>query len=149
MENNISSQINISMPNLINICVNEKEHGEMNGQLYHCYSKEPIAFGNVIELLTIAEKLYDRICFPQASTKTRRFIEEEPQVQVKRPEKVVEQTEIIGHRGEIGSFVLCVQFRQNSTWQGEVIWLEKGIRRRFFNTLNFIKILDSAVNAIE
>lgn len=149
MEQKKPLQINISMPNLINICVNEKEHGEMNGQLYHCYSKEPIAFGNVIELLTIAEKLYDRICFPQASTKTRRFTEEEPQVQVKRPEKVAEQTEIIGHRGKIGSFVLCVRFRQNSTWQGEVIWLEKGIRKRFSNTLDFIKILDSAVNTIE
>ena len=88
MENNISSQINISMPNLINICVNEKEHGEIKGELYHCYAKDSVLFGNVIELLTIAEKLYDTICFPQASTKTRTFLESELQVQTARTEKV-------------------------------------------------------------
>ena len=149
MENNISSQINISMPNLINICVNEKEHGEIKGQLYHCYAKDSVLFGNVIELLTIAEKLYDTICFPQASTKTRTFLESELQVQTARPEKVAASTDVISHRWKIGSFVLCVRFRQNSTWQGEVFWLEKGIGKRFSNTLDFIKILDSAVNTIE
>ena len=150
MENCIQSQINISMPNLINICVNEKDRGEFRGELYHCYSKEPVLFGNVIELLTTADALYDTLRFPEASTKTRRFSEtEQPQMQTERPSKVAEQMEVIGHRGKLASFVLCVQFRQNSTWQGEVIWLEKGVRRRFFNTLNFIKILDSAVNAIE
>ena len=149
MENRIQSQINISMPNLINICVNENEHGEIKGLLYHCYSMEPIVFGNIIELLTIAEELYDTICFPQASTKTRRFLEDEPKFSAKRPEKVVTQVEIINYRGKIGSFVLCVKFRQNSTWQGEVIWLENGIRKRFSNTLDFIKILDSAVNTVK
>lgn len=149
MGNNMQLQINISMPNLINICVNEKEHGEIKGDLYHCYSKEPVAFGNVIELLTVAETLYDTIRYPQASTKTRKFFEGEDSVQITRPTKVMEQLEVISNRGSLGSFVLCVQFRQNSTWQGEVIWLEKGIRKRFSNTLNFIKILDSALSLVE
>ena len=150
MANNIQAQINISMPNLINICVNETEHGELKGELYHCYSKESVKFNNVIELLTTAEALFDTLRFPQASTKARRFVGvEETQPQTARPPKEVEQTQIIKNRGKIASFVLCVQFRQNSTWQGEVIWLERGIRKRFSNTLNFIKILDSAVNMIE
>ena len=150
MANNIQSQINISMPNLINLCVNETDHGEIKGELYHCYTKEPVLFSNVIELLTAAETLFDTLRFPEASTRTRRFVGvEETQMPTARPPKVVDQTEVIEHRGKIASFILCVQFRQNSTWQGEVIWLERGIRKRFSNTLNFIKILDSVINIIE
>ena len=149
MDKNIQSQINISMPNLINICVDAKNHGEITGKLYHCYTEEPVKFENVIELLTISEDLFDRICYPQASTKSRCFVESAPAAPAARPQKVTEQIDIICQRGTIGSFVLCVRFRQNSTWQGEIIWLEKGIRRRFANTLDFIKILDSAVNMIE
>ena len=70
MEQNKTLQINISMPNLINICVDEKEHGEISGRIYHCYDKEPMLFNNVVEMLRKIEDLFDRICFPQASTKT-------------------------------------------------------------------------------
>ena len=51
MEQNKTLQINISMPNLINICVDEKEHGEIGGRIYHCYDKEPMLFHNVVEML--------------------------------------------------------------------------------------------------
>ena len=149
MEQSTRKQINISMPNLINICVDEKVHGEIRGKLYHCYSKEPVKFDNVISLLTLAEELFDCIRYPQASTKTRCFGEEVPAARQERPEKVVEQLEVIEHQGVLGSFVLCVKFRQNSTWQGEIIWTEKGIRRRFTNTLDFIKLLDGALGTVE
>ena len=72
MENKKQPQINISMPNLINICVDEKNNGEFSGRLYHCYGKEAEPFHNVVELLRKVEDLFDRICFPQASTKTAR-----------------------------------------------------------------------------
>ena len=151
MENKKQPQINISMPNLINICVDKKTHGEISGRLYHCYEKEPVIFGNIIELLKIAEDLFEKLGYPQASTKTRRFYETTEIIPMQgiRPPKVTEQTEIIKYRGELGSFVTCVRFRQNSTWQGEVFWMERGIRRQFSNTLNFIKTLDSALATIE
>ena len=99
MENKKQPQINISMPNLINICVDEKTHGEFSGRLYHCYEKEAEPFYNVVELLRKIEDLFDRICFPQASTKTRCFREAEPTGRIVRPEKLVEQTKVIEYRG--------------------------------------------------
>lgn len=149
MENKKQTQINISMPNLINICVNERMHGEISGEIYHCYEKEPMLFSNVVEMLRKIEDLFDRICFPQASTKTRSFYETPPAGRTIRPEKVVMQQDVIQYRGTVGSFVTCVKFRQNSTWQGELFWMEKGIKRQFANTLDFIKILDSALATVE
>ena len=68
-------KINISAPNLLNICVDQREEGKISGRLYHCYKKEPIVFCDVVELIREAEKLFDAIGFPQASTKTRSFTE--------------------------------------------------------------------------
>lgn len=145
MEKKNHFQINISMPNLINICVDEKAHGEICGRVYHCYSKEAMPFENVVELLRKMEELFDRICFPQASTKSRSFLETEALARTQRPEKVISQEDVIQYRGMLGSFVTCVRFRQNSTWQGEMFWMEKEIKRQFVNTLDFIKMLDSAI----
>ena len=35
------------VPNLINICIDSVEDGEMTGKIYHCYSEEAIAFSNI------------------------------------------------------------------------------------------------------
>ena len=141
-------KINISMPNLVNICVDKKEDGEISGRIFHCYTVQPIYFCNVIELLKEMEALYDHISFPQASTKSRSFKEKVFDGMVKKPEKVVSQAEIVQHRGKLGSFVAGVIMRQNSTWQGELFWLEKEVKQRFANTLDFIKMLDSALSTI-
>ena len=149
MDNKNQLQINISLPNLINICVGQKVEGEISGEIYHCYANEPMRFSNVIEMLKEIENLFDRICFPQSSTKMRSFCESSQISQMRRPEKVLTQQDVIKHRGTLGSFVTCVKFRQNSTWQGEIFWMEKGIKRQFTNTLDFIKILDNALMMTE
>lgn len=52
---------------------------------------------------------------------------------------------VLRHTGEAASFVVNVAFRQNSTWQGEVYWVEAQRLHRFSSTLDFIKILDGSL----
>ena len=138
-------RFNISPPNLINICVDERLEGEISGRLYHCYKEEAIPFTSIVELITISEKLFEEIGYPQASTKTRTF-EEKTEIQpLPKLEKKVMQQELIKHRGELGTFVLYVQFRQKSTWQGELSWMEKEMQMKFRNSLEFIKAIDQAI----
>lgn len=138
------NRINISAPNLVNICVDDNKHGEMSGRIYHCYSIEPMIFTNIIELLTKIEELFDVIGYPQASTKTRRFVEKQID-RIPKPERVAKQVEIIEYKGEIGTFITNVKFRQNSTWQGEVFLVEKDQMQQFTNTLELIKKMDQAL----
>ena len=138
-------RFNISPPNLINICVDERLGGEISGRLYHCYSEQAVPFTSIVELITISEKLFEDIGFPQASTKTRTF-EEKTEIQpLPKLEKKVLQQELIKNRGKLGTFVLYVQFRQKSTWQGELSWLEKEQQIKFKNSLEFIKTIDQAI----
>lgn len=145
MENVKKPHINISAPNLVNICIDAHVSGEISGRLYHCYSEEPVAFLNIIELLRETEKLFDAIGFPQASTKTRSFIEPPAGqgVRQQKPEKKVTQQDVASHTGERGTFITSVRFRQSSTWQGEVYWVEKNEMQKFSNILEFIKLIDS------
>lgn len=137
--------INISAPNLLNICVDDDTGHEWSGRLYHCYSKTPILFTSVVDFLTKAEDLFDVISFPQASTKTRHFFEKE-EVHGQKLAKVVEQREILEYEGKIGTFILQVRYRQKSTWQGEIFWKERELTYRFTNILEMLRWIDNVTS---
>ncbi len=142
---------NMSAPNLVNVCIDHYEDGEIGGRLYHCYAEQPRTFHNVIELLRVAEELYDTIGFPQASTKTRSLVEDKKcqQIRQKSTKKKCSQIEVSGHQGEKATFLLVVKFRQNSTWQGELFDIKKEIIHKFANTLELMKILDAELTKAE
>jgi len=139
-------KINLSAPNLVNVCTDRVCNGEISGRLYHRYSKEPIKFANVIELIKEMEGLYDAIGFPQASTKTRSFAEEpERGENIKRPESVMHPEEVIANTGLLGTFIVHARFRQNSTWQGELYYMEQKESFTFLDILDFIKVIDNSL----
>ena len=86
-------------PNLVNICVDEIAQEEMKGRLYHCYKKEATNFTNVVELLDEMEKLYDKLHFPEASTKSRSFLREKDPLQRETIPKVVEPKIVLEQKG--------------------------------------------------
>ena len=137
-------RMNIAAPNLMNICVDDRAGGELRGRIYHGYQEEPVSFANIIELIRGAEELFDRIAFPQASTKARTLVENDKHrtMPAARPERVLSPADVLNHAGKLGTFVTSVRFRQNATWQGEVFWVEKEMRQPFTNTLEFIKQID-------
>ena len=146
MEDKLQSQVRISAPNLVNICVDDRKQGDISGRLYHCYTQQEILFSNIVELLRHVEALYDSIAFPQASTKARSFGKIEENVRVEYPVKVVSQEEFMEYRGAVGTFLLFVKFRQHATWQGEVYWVEQDEKKYFSNVLDFVKIVDGALS---
>ena len=76
------------VPNLINICIDSVDDGEMTGKIYHCYSEEAIAFSNIIRMIETVEEFFDCLQFPQAATQTRSFHRKES-VQGQKLEKKV------------------------------------------------------------
>lgn len=138
-------KINISSPSLLCVCVEQKVDGKIGGRLYHCYNEEPFLFDDVVEVILEAEKLFDTIGFPQASTVTRSFIENK-QVAVKRKaEKIRTQQELTAYAGTKGTFIIDVRFRQSATWQGSVVRMETQEKILFSSVLELIKIVDAQI----
>jgi len=44
-----------------------------------------------------------------------------------------------------GTFLISVQFRQNATWQGTIVWAERDSKKRFRSALEMIKLMDEAM----
>lgn len=138
-------QLNLSVPNLVNICVDNALGGEFSGRFYHCYSKEPETFSSIVQLIRKIDELFDDISFPQASTKARSFSKKTDSKSPRYTQKVLEQSEIITYSGDLGTFILTVKFRQNSTWQGELYRMEQDKKYSFSNTLDLIKLIDHSI----
>ena len=52
-------------------------------------------------------------------------------------------------RGKKGTFIVQVQYRQNATWQGQVVWAEENRKEYFRSALELLKLIDSAMGAQE
>ncbi len=44
-----------------------------------------------------------------------------------------------------GTFIVKVEYNQNQTWQGQVIWAEENKIVRFRSALELLKLIDEAV----
>ena len=44
-----------------------------------------------------------------------------------------------------GTFEISVKFMQNSTWQGQIHWVEKDLRQNFRSALEMLKLMDEAL----
>lgn len=51
----------------------------------------------------------------------------------------------IRQKGELATFVVHVKNRQYSTWQGEVVWADKNVKKTFRSALELLKLIDSAM----
>ena len=143
----IQNSVGISAPNLLAICVNNAEYGEIQGEFYHYYDKEPIGFCSILELIREMERFFDDLAFPQTSNRGRSFLEKENEipVDIKRKEKQILWEQLMNHSGRRGTFITSVKFRQRSAWQGEFFWKEKNEKISFSSALEFIRLIDERV----
>ena len=55
---------------------------------------------------------------------------------------------LLSKHGDIGTFIVRVQHRQNSSWQGRVTWMEKDKTIQFRSVWEMIKLIESAVDMV-
>lgn len=48
-------------------------------------------------------------------------------------------------KSQKATFVVQIQFRQNSTWQGSIDWIDKKVSQRFRSELELLRLMDDAV----
>lgn len=137
--------MNLAVPNLLNICIDSERDGEITGRMYHYYSTEPAYFQSILELLKLAEKLFDNIAFPQASTENRSFegvADKGVPYNSRRPERKMRAAELTAPRGKLVTLLTRVEYRQHSTWQGEVLWIEGEKKEAFSTEVELARILE-------
>ena len=61
----------------------------------------------------------------------------------------MDDQELLGKHGDLGSFIVRVQHRQNSSMQGRVTWVEKNKTVFFRSAWEMIRLIDSALETDE
>lgn len=140
----------IGTPNGIVLCVDRKHDETIEGRLYHGYSEEGIPFEGYETIIRTAEELFNKLGFPYMGTgdrdiegNTHNYQKEKGMTRVMKDENMLEQ------HGDIGTFVIRVQHRQHSSWQGRVTYLEEDKSVYFRSALELLKIIDGALERAE
>ena len=125
----------------IRICVDSYENGNPVGRYSHpSIESGGTEFQSLSELLLGVDRLLDRDRFPQSFTEKRSFLDI-PEAPAAEPPGGP------GETGRAGTFLVRIMFRQNTSWQGTVNWLEGRRELSFRSVLELIGLLDSALNA--
>ena len=122
----------------IMVCVDTYEENILNGRLYH-YGQEDEGheFHSLMQLLMKTEELLDASNFPQAFTMVRSF------GPIGETHETISTEEC--SRGKLATFVIKVLFRQHTSWQGSVTWLEAQSEQPFRSVLELAMLMNSAL----
>ena len=111
-----------SLPNMVMVCVDGVENGDIYGRYFHRYKKEETFFPDSATLVIEMERFYDAIGYPQAATKTRKFMERKGgRIPAKEHMAVISNgQDLIQLRGKLATFLVGVTSRQNGRemWSG-------------------------------
>lgn len=142
----MSTQSYIGSPNGEVLCVDRISRHRMTGRLYHRYSKQVIPFVSGEQAVFLMEQLFDSLQFPYPSTLERSFSEELKSAPTSRQERLMNDEDLLSRHGDLGSFIVRVQHRQNSSWQGTLTWMERDKTVHFRSIWEMIKLVESALN---
>lgn len=141
--------VNLSAPNLVVICIDRVRHSEYSGKFYTRMSLEPTQFESTMDMTMKMESFYNTIRFPQATLMARSFLRDgvtQCAGKEKRRYQIEQEAEkILEQRGDVATFVVHVQYRQNATWQGKLVWAEKHQELPFRSALEMLRMMDQAV----
>ena len=56
--------------------------------------------------------------------------------------------ELLSKHGDLGTFILRVQHRQNSTWQGWITWVNENKTLQFRSVWELTKLIEEALDTV-
>ena len=128
--------------------------GFVIGDLYSRFLNKPYRFNSLIKMINKMEDIFDELKFPMAFFRSRTFGDAkragEKQESEDKESMKDETNAIPNFPEEQGSkkctFEISVRYRQNASWQGEILWADKNLKQNFRSVLEMLKLMDEALN---
>ena len=123
------------------ICLDSYRDGIPEGRIYGSHFGAE-SFRSLSQFLIKMEELLDETQMPQSYTAKRTFPTITEPLDCTMPSLQL-------RRGLEATFEIQVIFRQHTSWQGTILWLEKKMEQSFRSVLELILLMDSALRRIE
>ncbi|MCR4856439.1 MAG: hypothetical protein K5908_09740 [Erysipelotrichaceae bacterium] len=140
----MATQRYLGIPNAVVLCIDRRVN-KLEGRFYHHFTRDPVAFDGGTEMLLKIEKLYDDMNFPFRGNNERHFIERKDPVMKEELTRAMEDDEMLEMHGDLGTFIIRVQHRQNSSWQGRITWVEEDKTVYFRSVWEMMKLIEEAL----
>ncbi|MBP3334045.1 MAG: hypothetical protein J6M35_08380 [Clostridia bacterium] len=121
------------------VCIDEYDNKTPIGRIYNAYFEEGVNFHSTIELLLTLESMLESMNWPQSYSERRLFKSVEDAPEPKKAENEIRE-------GKLATFSLRILFRQNSSWQGELVWHEGNQSESFRSAFELLMLINSAMS---
>ena len=139
----------IGAPNGVVVCADRVADGEISGRLYHSYRADAQSFSANAEMIYHMEALYDALNFPHPGTNERTFTTvSRTGEHISERQKIMKDESLLNKHGDLGTFIIRVQHRQNSSWQGRITWMEQDKTICFRSIWEMVKLIENAVDTV-
>ena len=119
------------------------EGKNLRGVLINPYYGKEMFFTNTTQLLFLVDDVMSDLNYPQENMESRSFSKESG-----RGNRAVFAEEPQEKMQEIANFKINVLFRQNASWQGTLVWLDRAIEAQFRSVLELLILIDSVLSAL-
>jgi hypothetical protein len=127
------------------------DDGSIRGELHSRYLETPYVFFDLVRMIETMEEVFDSKGFPQMFLKPRTFANNEGALRKNKSVKNYAMKDIMEFRTAERpgvskcTFEIAVRFRQNATWQGQIVWVEKNLKQNFRSVLEMLRLMDEAL----
>lgn len=125
------------------------DHWIVKGSVSHVQSGRSLVFQSMMELILAIQAKLDEIGSPQSATAPRHWSGARP-VLASRFREPPTADSLQGDtmpEAILASFLVRIQFRQNASWQGTLVWVESKESCAFRSLLELITLIAPALNS--
>ena len=115
----------------------------MQGTITNPFFEKDMVFENVMQLITMVERISDSLFFPQKTMELRQFADNETVQKADSFDFVT--TSDFNNLLPVATFELEIIFRQNASWQGNIVYAEKVLSSSFRSVLELLSLMDSVL----
>ena len=139
----------IGAPNGVILCVDAMGSGGPAGRLFHSYQSDGIPFDGADQMVFHMEELFNALNFPHPGTNERSFTSaKKAEAHYTERDRIMKDEALLSKHGDLGTFIVRVQHRQNSSWQGRITWMEQDKTISFRSVWEMVKLIESAVDTV-
>ncbi|MBQ3481460.1 MAG: hypothetical protein IJH48_03865 [Oscillospiraceae bacterium] len=139
----------IGAPNGVILCVDAMGSGGPAGRLFHSYQTDGIPFDGADQMVFHMEELFNALNFPHPGTNERSFTSaKKAEAHYTERDRIMKDEALLSKHGDLGTFIVRVQHRQNSSWQGRITWMEQDKTISFRSVWEMVKLIESAVDTV-
>lgn len=118
----------------------------MQGLISNPFFEKEMVFENVMQLITMIERVSDSLFFPQKAMQLRQFSDTEPSTIEDDTAFDFAATVDFSNQYPIATFELEIIFRQNASWQGNIVYAEQNLTSSFRSVLELLNLMDSVLS---